>query len=82
MTHADLSAILYKHDHDGLAKLGAPDDEYDGVADDILPQISDDITQELLGDIIHVVYCENFQHIYKRPVFDDVAFEIWGLLNS
>jgi hypothetical protein len=85
LTKEELSAILYKHDPEGLAKMGAPSDEYNSEAEIILPMLvecddADDV-QELLYDTFAAMFGgEKYNGWFST--FLAPACEIWKKVSN
>jgi hypothetical protein len=83
-TAAELEELLYRHDHIGLAELGAPRDEYRPEAADIAIRIPRLTSQDAVQDTLYEVYAEWFgvDTAPGREAFADAAAEIWAQLTA
>lgn len=62
MTKQEISKLLYRHDPMGLAKIGAPSDEYDSEAEDIATQLKLLAFENEIQELVHRVFVKWFNN--------------------
>ena len=83
--YEELVQILYRHDPIGLARLGAPSDEYEPEVGTIIPRLT---SAECAEDVTRIVY-EEFGRWFgaestTRPqtAYSPIGEEVWSLLTT
>lgn len=62
MTKQEISKLLYRHDPMGLARIGAPSDEYDSEAEDIAKQLRALSFENEIQELVHQVFVKWFDN--------------------
>jgi hypothetical protein len=87
MTAQDMKRIFREADIEGLISNGAPDNEYDSEAEEVMDAISrlrkDDLTEQNIAAIIVLIWARMFNRDemeieMRLPAFRDVARKILG----
>jgi hypothetical protein len=79
LNHKELSALLYRHDPEGLAKMGAPADEYSSEAELVLHLLPQCDSAEDVQELLYETFASQFGGSrYKgsfskfRPAADEI----------
>ena len=73
---AVVKSVLDKDDRMGLLALGAPKDEYDGIAQTIADFIMKTNDKVCTPEILYNVFVEEFEEDFTKEEFDDISKEI------
>ena len=79
MTREEISKILYKRDFIDLARMEAPEDEYDFEANMLMDKLKECESAEDVGDHLHKIFNWSFAGLCSldRSCFDETAYKIW-----
>ena len=73
---AVVKSVLDKDDLMGLLALGAPEDEYEGIAQAIVDLIMKTNNIICTSEILFNVFTEEFEEDFTKEEFDDISREI------
>lgn len=73
---AVVKSVLDKDDRMGLLALGAPKDEYEGIAQVIVDLIMKTSNMICTSEILFNVFTEEFEEDFTKEEFDDISREI------
>ena len=73
---AVVKSVLDKDDRMSLLGLGAPKDEYDGIAQAIVDLIMKTNNMICTSEILFNAFTEEFEEDFTKEEFDDISIEI------
>jgi hypothetical protein len=76
----ELLELFYRHDPVGMARIGAPADEYLPEVADLLPRLDEVTSEQELRQILHEIFVgeiEGAETSFTAAAYDAIAHEIW-----